>query len=170
MLNITTGALPLSVNSHEIVPFTNTRVRSHRADRACNCRCGWFVYNEGSGQIELVNDSNQARVFEILFNGNITNVATASATTTSGSGSSATPAAAAAAPAGALTVAIMLNGEAIGGTEMDYTPATAGVYGNVSANTLVQVPCGASVTVSVANTGTDEIMVSDGNLIALRIA
>lgn len=147
MLNITTGALPVTVAAKDIIPFSNVRVRSHRADRACNCRCGWFVYNEGSGQIELVNNSDQTRVFEVHFNGNV---------------SAATP--------GATVLAIMLNGEAVGGTEMDYTVVTADVYQSVSATTLIQVPCGASVTVAVANNGTDPVEIKQGNIIAKRLA
>lgn len=168
MLDITTGAMPVTVSAHANIPFAETLVRSRRADRACNCACGWFVHDEGSGQIILVNNSNQARVFEILFNANVTEqpAETTPATTT---GTSSATTAAATTPS-AVTVAIMRNAEAISGTEMDYTPATAGVYGNISANTLIQVPCGASVTVSVSNTGLNTILVSDGNLIAKRIA
>ena len=44
-----------------------------------------------------------------------------------------------AAAAGATALTIELNGEAIGGTEMDYTVATAEVYQNVKASTLIAI-------------------------------
>ena len=49
---------------------------------------------------------------------------------------------------------IKQNGEPISGTEMDYTVATANVYQNVGATTLIAVPAGSSVTISVGNVGT----------------
>ena len=50
---------------------------------------------------------------------------------------------------GAVALSIKQNGEPISGTEMDYTVATANVYQNVGATTLIAVPAGSSVTISV---------------------
>ena len=72
--------------------------------------------------------------------------------------------------AGATALALKLNGEAIGGTEMDYTVATANVYQNVSADTLIPVPAGTSLTVSVGNISAGAVLVKDANLIIKKVA
>ena len=72
--------------------------------------------------------------------------------------------------AGATALVLKLNGEAIGGTEMDYTVVTADVYQNVSADTLVPVPSGTSLTVSVGNVSAGEVLVKDANLIIKKVA
>jgi len=65
---------------------------------------------------------------------------------------------------------LKLNGEAVGGTEMDYTVVTANTYQNVSADTLIPVPAGTSLTVSVGNISTTEVLVKDANLIIKKVA
>lgn len=135
---------PQTVNPQGTVLFSADRVRSRR----CGCECGgWLFHDLGSGQFILTNNRCDCAVFEILFNANVT-----SATT------------------GALPFVIQSNGEAIGGTEMDYTVATANTYGNVSASTLVRVPSGASVTISVKNISTLIALVKDANIIIKKIA
>lgn len=42
---------------------------------------------------------------------------------------------------------------------------TANVYQNVGATTLIAVPAGSSVTISVGNVGTVETLVKDANII-----
>ena len=86
-------------------------------------------------------------MFEIQFNANLTSTTT-----------------------DALSLVIQSNGEAIGGTEMDYTPAAANVYQSVSASTLVKVPSGSSVTISVKNLSTVSVLVKDSNIIVKKIA
>ena len=75
-----------------------------------------------------------------------------------------------AAAAGATVLTLKLNGEAVGGTEMDYTVVTANTYQNVSADTLIPVPAGTSLTVSVGNISTTEVLVKDANLIIKKVA
>ena len=75
-----------------------------------------------------------------------------------------------AAAAGATALVLKLNGENIGGTEMDYTVVTADVYQNVSAVTLIPVPAGMSLTVSAGNISASAVTVKDANLIIKKVA
>ena len=72
--------------------------------------------------------------------------------------------------AGATTLGIEVNGEVVGGTEMDYTVVTVGVEQNVSASTLIVVQPYTSKTISVGNLSADEVTVDDANIIITRIA
>lgn len=109
------------------------------------CGCGGSVsHDAGSGLVTL----SRPGIYEVSFNGNVTS-----------------------ATAGAAALAIRVNGEAVGGTEMDYTVATADVYQNVSASTLIRVPCaGGSKTVSVANVSALSTLVKDASIIVKRLA
>lgn len=126
------------------VLFSTDRIRSRRGD-ACNG--GWLVHDAGSGQFTLVNNGCGCDVFEILFNTNLTS-----------------------ATVDPLALVIQANGEAIGGTEMDYTPAAADVYESVSASTLVKVAQGASVTITVKNISASSVLVKDANIIIQKVA
>lgn len=142
MLNvIAKDAQQISANENAI--FTGTRVKSRR----CGCSGGWLSHIEGSGLFTITNRSNQPMAVELQFNANVTAEA-----------------------AGATALAIKLNGEVIGGTEMDYTVVTADVYQNVSADTLIPVPAGTSVTVSIGNISTGAVLVKDANLIIKKVA
>lgn len=142
MLNvIAKDAQQISANQNVI--FTGTRVKSRR----CGCQNGWLNYIDGSGLFTITNRSNQPMAVELQFNANVT-----------------------AAAAGATSLAIKLNGEVIGGTEMDYTVVTADVYQNVSADTLVPVPAGTSLTVSIGNISAGAVLVKDANLIIKKVA
>lgn len=142
MLNvIAKDAQQISVNQNVI--FTGTRVKSRR----CGCQSGWLNHIDGSGLFTITNLGNQPMAVELQFNANVTAGAT-----------------------GATALVLKLNGEAIGGTEMDYTVVTADVYQNVSADTLVTVPAGTSLTVSVGNISTGAVLVKDANLIIKKVA
>lgn len=142
MLNvIAKDAQQISVNQNVI--FTGTRVKSRR----CGCQNGWLNHIEGSGLFTITNRGNQPMAVELQFNANVT-----------------------AGAAGATALVLKLNGEAIGGTEMDYTVVTADVYQNVSADTLVPVPAGTSLTVSVGNISAGAVLVKDANLIIKKIS
>ena len=69
-----------------------------------------------------------------------------------------------------VALSIKQNGEPISGTEMDYTVATANVYQNVGATTLIAVPAGSSVTISVGNVGTVDTLVKDANIIIKKLS
>lgn len=131
------------ISANENVIFTGTRVKSRR----CGCSGGWLSHIEGSGLFTITNRSNQPMAVELQFNANIT-----------------------AAAAGATALVLKLNGESIGGTEMDYTVVTADVYQNVSADTLIPVPAGTSLAVSIGNISTGAVLVKDANLIIKKVA
>lgn len=142
MLNvIAKSAQTVAVNQN--VVFTNTRVKSRR----CVCSSGWLNHDDGSGLFEVTNRGNLPMAVEVEFNANVS-----------------------AAAAGATALTIELNGEAIGGTEMDYTVATAEVYQNVKASTLIAIPAGSSFTISVGNISTDAVLVKDANIIIKKLA
>lgn len=124
--------------------FSTDRVRSRRG-YACNG--GWLVHDAGSGQFTLVNNSCGCDVFEIQFNTNLTS-----------------------STVGSLALVLQANGEAIGGTEMDYTPASANIYESVSSSTLVKVPRGASLTITVKNISASSVLVKDANIIIQKVA
>ena len=132
-----------TVATNQNIIFNGTRVKSRR----CGCQSGWLNHIEGSGLFTITNRGNQPMAVELQFNANIT-----------------------AESAGATSLALKLNGEAIGGTAMDYTVATANVYQNVSADTLIPVPAGTSLTVSVGNISAGAVLVKDANLIIKKVA
>ena len=142
MLNvINVPAQEIAANQNVI--FNATRVKSRR----CGCQSGWLNHIEGSGLFTITNRSNQPMAVELQFNANVT-----------------------ASAAGATALVLKLNGENIGGTEMDYTVVTADVYQNVSADTLIPVPAGTSLTVSVGNISAGAVLVKDANLIIKKIS
>ena len=62
---------------------------------------------------------------------------------------------------GAVALSIKQNGEPVSGTEM---------YQNVGAATLIAVPAGSSVTISVGNVGTVDTLVKDANIIIKKLS
>ena len=131
------------VAANQNIIFNNTRVKSRR----CGCQSGWLNHIEGSGLFTITNRGNQPMAVELQFNANVT-----------------------AAAAGATALALKLNGEVIGGTEMDYTVVTADVYQNVSADTIIPVPAGTSLTISAGNISAGAVTVKDANLIIKKVA
>lgn len=97
--------------------------------RSANCCGGWLNHSVGSTQYQIT----EAGIYEIMFNTNVTS-----------------------ATVGATALGIKANGELLSGTEMDYTVATANIYGNVSANRLIRICGNGSTTITVgslANSG-----------------
>jgi hypothetical protein len=132
-----------TVTANQNIIFNDTRVKSRR----CGCSSGWLNHVKGSGLFTITNRTNLPMAVEVDFNGNVT-----------------------AAAAGATALVIELNGEAIGGTEMDYTVVTANTYQNVGASTLIPVPAGSSITVSIGNISAGEVLVKDANIIIKKLA
>ena len=131
------------IASNQNIIFNSTRVKSRR----CGCQSGWLNHIEGSGLFTITNRGNQPMAVELQFNANIT-----------------------AAAAGTTALVLKLNGESIGGTEMDYTVVTADAYQNVSADTLIPVPAGTSLTISAGNISAGAVTVKDANLIIKKVA
>ena len=132
-----------TVAANQNVIFNDTRVKSRR----CGCSSGWLNHVKGSGLFTITNRTNLPMAVEVEFNGNVT-----------------------AAAAGATALVSELNGEAIGGTEMDYTVVTANTYQNVGASTLIPVPAGSSLTVSIGNISAGAVLVKDANIILKKLA
>lgn len=132
-----------TVAANQNIIFNDTRVKSRR----CGCSSGWLNHVKGSGLFTITNRTNLPMAVEVEFNGNVT-----------------------AAAAGATALVIELNGEAIGGTEMDYTVVTANTYQNVGASTLIPVPAGSSLTVSIGNISAGAVLVKDANVIIKKLA
>lgn len=71
---------------------------------------------------------------------------------------------------GVASLELEQNGEAVGGTESLYNVATASAYGNVSGATLIQVPCGASYTITLGNNSGLDLSVQNANIIIKKLA
>ena len=122
-------------------------------DRAC--RKGFISHRTGSGIFFLKGATNGCKaVYRVTFDGNI--------------------AVAPAADGGVLepiSVALTINGEALGNATATVTPAAIGDFFNVSITTFIDIPCGCCVTVSVENvSATSSIDVQNANIIFDRVA
>lgn len=122
------------------VAFAKTPVR--------DCR-GLITHREGSGIITLRGAPNGAR-YKVTFGANV-----------------AIPTGGAVAP---ITLALSIDGEALGGSTMISTPTATAAFNNVSASLFVVVPCTCCVTFSVRNIGADPIDVQNANMIVERVA
>lgn len=91
--------------------------------RSANC-CGWLTHSAGSTMYQIT----EPGIYEIQFNANVS-----------------------AASTGVVALAIKNNGEALSGTEMDATIATANAYVNVSANRLIRVCGNGTATITVGS-------------------
>ena len=139
-MEITANALQV-VEANQNIIFTDTAVRGSNS----------IIHREGSGLTTLRGLTNQCRArFKIFFGGNI-------AIPTGGT-------------VGPISVAIAVNGEAVGPTTMIVTPATVEQFFNVASAIYLDVPCGCCSQVSVKNLGTEAINVQNANLIIERIA
>lgn len=142
MLNaVNTSAQTVAANQN--ILFQTTSYSSRR----CTCQTGWLSHTEGSGLFTITNRKPYPMTIQVDFNANATSDTT-----------------------GALAFTIELSGEAIGGTEMDYTVATADVYQNIGASTLLLIPAGSSSVISVGNISTVSALVKDANIIIKKFA
>jgi hypothetical protein len=119
------------------------------------CRKGFISHRDDSGIFFLKGASNGCKaVCRVTFDGNI--------------------AVAPAADGGVLepiSVAITINGEALGNATAIVTPAAIGDFFNVSLTTFIEIPCSCCVTISVENTSdTSAISVQNANIIFDRVA
>ena len=71
---------------------------------------------------------------------------------------------------GPISLAIAVNGEAVGPTTMIVTPAAVEQFFNVASAIYLDVPCGCCSQISVQNNGTEAIDVQNANLIVERVA
>lgn len=122
------------------VLFTETPVR--------DCR-GQIVHREGSGIVTLRGAPNGAR-YKVSFGGNV-------AIPTGGT-------------VGPISLAITIDGEALGSATVIVTPTVVDAFFNVFAAVFICVPCSCCVTVSVRNITATAIDVTNANLIVERVA
>lgn len=129
---------------------TNENVVFMDGDRAC--RKGYISHRAGSGVFFLKGSYNGCKaVYRVTFDGNIAIA----------EGGTVEP----------ISVAITINGEALGNATAIVTPAAIGDFFNVSITTFVDIPCGCCVTVSVENTSdTTDIDITNANIIFDRVA
>ena len=116
------------------------------------CRKGFVQHRDDSGIFFLKGATNGCRaVYRVTFNGNIA-IAT---------GGTVEP----------ISVALTINGEALGNATATVTPAAIGDFFNVAVTTFIEIPCGCCVTVSVENVSdTTAIDVTNANIIFDRVA
>lgn len=120
-------------------------------DTAVSGSCS-IVHREGSGLVTLRGITRgQCRArYKVSFGGNIAVPADGTAE--------------------AISVAIAVNGEAVGTTTMIATPAAVSQYWNVFGAIFLDVPAGCCSQISVKNISTQAIDVQNANLIAERVA
>ena len=138
------SAIPVqSIAVDENVIFAN-------GSRACHK--GYIQHRDTSGIFFLKGATNGCRaVYRVTFNGNIA-IAT---------GGTVEP----------ISVALTINGEALGNALATVTPTVAEAFFNVSITTFIEIPCGCCVTVSVENVSdTTDIDVQNANIIFDRVA
>lgn len=139
-MEVTANALQ-TVAANQNVQFTETAVRG-------NCS---ILHREGSGLVTLRGITGQCRArFRVSFGSNV-----------------AIPTGGTVAP---ISLAIAINGEAIGPTTMISTPAAAEAFNNVYTSIFLNVPAGCCYTISVVNIGDADIDVQNANLIVERVA
>lgn len=108
-------------------------------------------HRASSGLVMLVGNTNQCRArFKVTFGGNIGIPACGTA--------------------GPIQLAIAIDGEAVPSTTMVATPTAASTFTNIFSALFVDVPRGTTVTISVKNTGDEDIDVEYANLIVERVA
>ncbi len=109
-----------------------------------------IVHRDGFGVITLRGQTNQCRArYKVVFGGNI-----------------AIPTGGAVAP---ISIAIAVEGEALGSATAIVTPDAVEDFFNVFAAAFIEVPRGCCVTVSVRNTSTETIEVENANIIVERV-
>lgn len=109
-----------------------------------------IVHREGSGIITLRGITNQCRArYLVTFNGNI-------AIPTGGT-------------VGPISIAIALEGEALGSATATVTPAAVGDEFNVAMSAFVDVPKGCCVTVSIKNVNAQTIELQNASIIVTRV-
>ena len=121
-------------------------------DGGRGCRKGFISHRESSGIFFLKGSNNGCRaVYRVTFNANMAIA----------EGGTVEP----------ISIALTINGEALGNATAIVTPAAIGDFFNVSVTTFIDVPCSCCVTVSVENTSeTTDIDVTNANIIFDRVA
>lgn len=139
----------------EFITVTNQTVQENQdvifTDVAVNSNNRSIMHRNGSGLVTLRGITNQCRArFKVYFGGNI-------AIPTGGT-------------VEAVSLAIAIDGEAVDSTSMIVTPAAVEEFWNVSSEVFIDIPSCCCSQISVANTSSQSIDVSNANLIVERVA
>lgn len=132
---------PVDVAINTIVPFSGSRAQTRGG---CRCNGGWLTHNDGSGQFLI----SRPGIYLVAASAQVTSETAATVA----------------------TLALAANGEALAGTAMAETITAAGDVAQLATTALVTVPCGASITVALANTGASEVTVNVASLVLVRVA
>lgn len=132
---------PIVVAAGARVPFSGHRAQTRSS---CHCNGGWLNHEDGSAQFLI----SRPGIYMVSVGAQVT------------SDTAATDA----------TLALTVNGEALAGTTMAQTITAAADVGQLATTALLTVPCGASVTVGLANVGADEITINAASLVLTRVA
>jgi hypothetical protein len=132
---------PVAVAAGANVIFTGSRARTNGS---CYCNGGWLTHEDGSGKFLI----SRPGIYLVGVGAQVTSAV---------AGTDA-------------TLAITANGEALAGTAMAETITAADDVAQLATTALVRVPCGASITVGLANTGADEITINAASLTLIRVA
>ena len=139
-MEITANALQ-TVATNQNVLFTETAVKG-------NCS---IVHREGSGLVTLRGITDQCRArFRVTFGANV-------AIPTGGT-------------VGPITLALAINGEAVGPATAISTPAAVEEFNNVFTSVFLDVPYACCYTITVTNLTATDIEVQNANLIVERVA
>ena len=139
-MEITANTLQ-TVNENQNVLFTDTVI----------CGSCSMMHRDGSGLITVKGITDQCRArFKVTFGGNIAIPADGTVE--------------------AISLAISLDGEAIGTTTMIVTPAAVEEFWNVFSAIFIEIPRGCCASVGVRNISTQPIDVQNANLIVERVA
>ena len=112
---------------------------------------GCVVHRQGSGLVTLRGMTNQCFArYLVVFGGNI-------AIPTGGT-------------VGEISIALSVNGEALGPSTATVTPAAVENFFNISAFAYVDVPRGCCVTIGVRNINTQTIELNNANLAVTRVS
>ena len=112
---------------------------------------GCVVHREGSGIITLRGNTNQCYArYLVVFGGNI-------AIPTGGT-------------VGEISIALAVDGAALGSSTATVTPAAVENFFNVSAFAYINVPRGCCVNIGVKNINTQTIEMSNANIAITRVA
>ena len=110
-----------------------------------------ITHRDGSGLVTLRGTTNQCRArYKVSFGGNI-------AIPIGGT-------------VGAISLALAIDGEALGSSTMIVTPAAVEEYFNVFGAMFVDVPKDCCLTASIQNVSDQSILVQNANLIIERVA
>ena len=139
-MEITANALQ-TVNENQNVLFTDTVI----------CGSCSMMHRNGSGLITVKGITDQCRArFKVTFGGNIAIPADGTVEE--------------------ISLAISLDGEAIGTTTMIVTPAAVEEFWNVFSAIFIEVPRGCCASIGVRNISDQAIDVQNANLIVERVA